>query len=141
MSQPLRSVLCSVTALVSVAEDRRVPLPARLRYERSDPYAVRLSLGDPACTTVDWVFARDLLAEGVRRPAGTGDVLVLPRHRCLPDTLRVVLRSRVGAALVELPVSLVTGFLQATYGLVAPGTEGALIDLEGALARLAGRSD
>ncbi|WP_189234525.1 SsgA family sporulation/cell division regulator [Streptomyces flaveolus] len=137
MSQHPTSVMRTVTALVSVAEDRRVPLSARLSYQLDDPYAVRLSLGAPAKKSAEWVFARELLADGMRRPAGVGDVLVFPRHGCLPDTMRIVLRSSTGAALLELSASLMTAFLHNTYDLVAPGAEGMHVDLDGCLARLA----
>ncbi|MET7648938.1 SsgA family sporulation/cell division regulator [Streptomyces sp. NPDC005426] len=141
MSQPLTSVTCDVMAFVSVSEDRRVPLPSRLRYDAADPYAVHLSLGAPAAESVVWVFARALLAEGLRRPAGIGDVLVFPRHRCLPDTMRIVLRTLAGAALVELPASDVTRFLRNADALVPPGTESAYVDIDSELALLTGRSD
>ncbi|MFB6571270.1 SsgA family sporulation/cell division regulator [Streptomyces noursei] len=42
------------------------------------------------------MFARSLLTEGLRRHAGTGGVLVIPRHRCHPHSVRVVLRSSAG---------------------------------------------
>jgi hypothetical protein len=141
MSQPSVSIVCDVPALVSVSEDRRVPLPARLHYGREDPYAVRLLLGAPDAGPVVWVFARELLAEGLRRPAGIGDVLVFPRHRCLPDIMRVVLRSRAGAALIELPASKVSCFLADTDVLVPSGSESAYVDVDSGLAQLTGRSD
>ncbi|MEU9064806.1 SsgA family sporulation/cell division regulator [Streptomyces sp. NPDC048430] len=141
MSQPLTSIKCDVTAFVSVLEDRRVPLPSQLRYDATDPYAVHLSLGAPTAGPVVWVFARELLAEGLRRPAGVGDVLVFPRHRCLPDTMRIVLRTRAGAALVELSASEVTRFLQNAGQLVPPGTEAAYVDIDSGLAQLTGHSD
>ncbi|MER6115805.1 SsgA family sporulation/cell division regulator [Streptomyces sp. NPDC001743] len=128
-------------AFVSVSEDRRVPLPGRLRYDATDPYAVHLSLGVPAAEAVVWVFARELLAEGLRRPAGLGDVLVFPRHRCLPDTMRIVLRTPAGAALVELPASEVARFRRDADALVPPGTESAYVDIDSELALLTGRSD
>lgn len=140
MSQSLTSVNCDITLLVSVSEDRRVSLPGRLRYDPADPYAVRLSLGATAGRPIVWVFARELLAEGLRRPSGIGDVLVFPRHRCLPDTMRIVLRSRAGAALVELSASAVTRFMKNAAELVPPGTEGAYVDVDSALAQLTGRS-
>ncbi|WTO34300.1 SsgA family sporulation/cell division regulator [Streptomyces achromogenes] len=142
MSQHLTPVLRAVTAVVSVPDRRGAPLPARLRYDRADPYAVRLSLGRPGTGPVDWVFARDLLAEGLRRPAGEGDVLVFPRHGCLPDTLRIVLRRPgAGAALVELPASETERFLRDTWELVPPGTETAHAGIESGLAQLTARRD
>jgi hypothetical protein len=139
MIRPLPSVMCMVTAHVSVLDELPAPLPAELHYDMTDPYAVRLSLGAPADRTVDWVFARTLLTEGLRRPAGTGDVLVIPRHRCRPDSLRIVLRSSAGAAMVDIAASAVAAFLRGTVSLVPPGTESLHIDMDRALAELTGR--
>ncbi|MFB0619599.1 SsgA family sporulation/cell division regulator [Streptomyces sp. AGS-58] len=141
MSQQLASVMCDVTVFVSVSGEPRVPLPARLHYDRSDPYAVRLSLGAPPARPVVWVLARDLLVEGLRRPAGAGDVLVLPRHGCSPGVMRIVLRSAGGAALLEIVVSEVTRFLEGACELVPLGAEGSHVDIESALAELTGRTD
>ncbi|GAA4811818.1 SsgA family sporulation/cell division regulator [Streptomyces ziwulingensis] len=131
----------AVMVFVSVPGERRVPLPAQWHYDKNDPYAVRLSLGAPAAGPVTWVFARDLLTEGLRRPAGTGDVLVFPRHGCLPGTMRIVLRSDADAALIEIAVQEVTGFLASTRALVPTGSESRYVDIESGLAQLTGRGD
>jgi hypothetical protein len=125
---------------VSIPEERPVPLLTELHYDMTDPYAVRLSLGAPATRPVDWVFARALLAEGLYRPTGTGDVLVIPRHRCHPHSVRIVLRSAAGTALVEIAASEVAAFLRQTFALVPPGTESLLIDVDHAVTELTGRS-
>lgn len=141
MIQPLPSVMYMVTARVSVPDEPSAPLPAELHYDMTDPYAVRLCLGAPTARTVDWVFARSLLTEGLRRPSGTGDVLVIPRHRCHPDCVRIVLRSAAGAALVDIAASAVAAFLRRTDSLVPPGTESLHIDMDRALAELTDRRD
>jgi hypothetical protein len=129
-----------VTVHVSVPDGLSAPLPAELHYDTIDPYAVRLSLGAPATSPVDWVFARSLLSEGLRRPTGTGDVLVIPWHRC-PHSVRIVLRSPAGVALIDIAVSEVAEFLRRTTSLVPPGTESLHIDIDRALAELTGRRD
>ncbi|WP_406423993.1 SsgA family sporulation/cell division regulator [Streptomyces sp. NBC_01589] len=129
MIQPLPSVMCMVTVLVSVPDELPAPLPAELHYDMTDPYAVRLSIGAPAARPVDWVFARALLTEGLRRPAGTGDVLVIPLRRCRPGSVRIVLRSAAGHALVDIAESAVDAFLRRTVSLVPPGTESRHIDV------------
>ncbi|CAG6394758.1 SsgA family sporulation/cell division regulator [Streptomyces cocklensis] len=141
MTQPLPSVMCMVTVYVSVPDELSAPLPAELHYDMADPYAVRLSLGAPAARPVDWVFARSLLAEGLHRPAGTGDVLVIPQRHCRPASVCIVLRSAAGAALVDIPASTVAAFLRRTDELVPPGTESPHIDMDRALAELTGRQD
>jgi hypothetical protein len=133
--------MCAVTVHVCVPDELPAALPAELHYDMADPYAVRLSIGAPATRSVDWVFARELLTEGMSRPTGTGDVLVIPRHRCHPDSVRIVLRSTTGAALVDIAASAVTAFLRRTVSLVPPGTESLHIDMDRALAELTGRLD
>ena len=141
MRPPLTSVMCPVTVQVTAPEQLPVPLPAQLHYDMTDPYAVRLSLGAPAAKPVNWVFARDLLAEGVRRPAGTGNVLVFPGHRCRPHFMRILLRSTAGAALVEISASEVATFLRQTFLLVPSGSESLHIDLDRIVAELTRRGD
>ncbi|MFF8732425.1 SsgA family sporulation/cell division regulator [Streptomyces sp. NPDC015171] len=120
-----------------MAGERWVPLPAELRYEVTDPYAVRLSIGAPLASSVDWVFARSLLARGIHRPAGIGDVVVIPRHRCDPRSVRILLRTRAGAALLAVSAYAVRDFLRRSDALVPPGTEHRLIDLDRLVRRLA----
>jgi hypothetical protein len=141
MTQPFPSVMCMMTVRVSVPNELPAPLPAELHYDMTDPYAVRLSLGAPTARAVDWVFARSLLTEGLRRPTGTGDVLVIPRHRYHPNSVRIVLRSAAGAALVDIAASTVAAFLRRTDSLVPPGTESLHIDMDRALAELTDRRD
>ncbi len=141
MIQPPSPVRCSVTVHVSVPEEPPTPLPAELHYDPADPYAVRLCLGAPSAGPVEWVFARSLLAEGLCGPAGTGDVLVAPLPRGRPRTVRVVLRSPTGTALIDIAASAVAAFLRRTDALVPPGTEGLHIDIDRALAELTGRLD
>ncbi|MCG8965244.1 MULTISPECIES: SsgA family sporulation/cell division regulator [Streptomyces] len=136
MHQRLSTVTRTVTAHVSVVKGPPVPLSAELSYDVADPYAVRLSFGEPTTSSVDWVFARELLAEGLRRPTGSGDVLVLPRHRRHPHVMRVLLRNRADAALVELAVPEVSAFLRQTFALVADGTEFLHLDLDRAIREL-----
>ncbi|MFD7705766.1 SsgA family sporulation/cell division regulator [Streptomyces sp. NPDC059786] len=113
-----------------------VRLPAEFRYDRSDPYAVCLAVGAPAAPSVDWVFARSLLTQGLSGPAGAGDVLVSPRRPDRPDVVRIVLRSGAGEAVVEADTAAVTAFLRRADALVPPGTEHHHLDLDRVVARL-----
>jgi hypothetical protein len=73
-----RLVLARHLRMVLVSEaGPNQPIPAQLRYVASDPYAVALLLGDPARPT-EWIFARELLQEGLSEPSGDGDVRVWP---------------------------------------------------------------
>lgn len=136
MRQSIHSVVYGTVAHVIVAGEPSVPLPAELRYDSSDPYAVCLSLGAPLSTPVDWLFARGLLAAGLHIPSGTGDVQVIPRHHGHPDRVRIVLRSRADEAAVDVDTSTVRAFLLRTLELVPAGRESIHVDLDGALAGL-----
>ncbi|MFG2884585.1 SsgA family sporulation/cell division regulator [Streptomyces sp. NPDC048297] len=141
MRRPLASTMWPVMALVSAPEGLPVPLPAELHYDTTDPYAVRLSLGAPPARPVTWVFARALLDEGTRRPAGVGDVLIFPQPRCHPHSMRIVLRSARGVALVDIAVKEVATFLRQAFMLVPSGTESLHVDLDRAVAELTCRGD
>ncbi|MDN0196644.1 SsgA family sporulation/cell division regulator [Streptomyces sp. S.PNR 29] len=130
-----------VVVHVALADQPPVPLPAELRYDRTDPYAVCLSLGATSTGTVDWVFARSLLSEGLHRPMGVGDVLVIPRRCCHRQSVRVVVRSPVGATLLDIAASAVTAFLRQTDLLVPPGTEGLHVDVDRVIAELMAGSE
>ncbi|GKQ34105.1 SsgA family sporulation/cell division regulator [Streptomyces sp. A012304] len=134
------SIVFPTEVKISVAGAPWVPLPAELRYDMADPYAVRLCMGAPLVPSIDWVFARSLLMEGVRRPSGIGDVVVIPRHRCDPDSVRILLRTRTGAALLAARAVVVMDFLRRSEALVPPGTEHHHVDVDRLIDRLtAGR--
>ncbi|MEU9671819.1 SsgA family sporulation/cell division regulator [Streptomyces bobili] len=146
MKQPFSSadgtsVAHEVVTHVIVADEPPVSLPAELLYDRADAYAVCLSVGSTPTGTVDWVFARGLLSEGLRRPAGVGDVLVMPPHRCHRHSVRIVVRSRVGAAVLDIATTAVMAFLKETDMIVPPGTEGLHIDLDRVVAELLAGSE
>ncbi|MEV7283302.1 SsgA family sporulation/cell division regulator [Streptomyces sp. NPDC093252] len=135
------SVTHEVVARVVVRADPPVPLPAELRYRGADPYAVCVSVGGPSGDPVDWVFARDLLAEGMCRPAGAGDVLVIPRHSCHRNAVRIVVRSRRGTAQLDIAAAAVVAFLAETETLVPSGTESRHLDLDRVVAELMAGSE
>ncbi|MFF9671667.1 SsgA family sporulation/cell division regulator [Streptomyces eurythermus] len=140
MEQHLGTATCHMTARVSTPAGLISPLPAEFLYQAGDPYAVQLSLGPSTGSARVWTFARDLLAEGVERPAGAGDVRVVPRCRHHPYSLRIVLSNRDGTALIELPAEKVAGFLRQAFSLVPPGTESRHLNIDGTITALMGRS-
>ncbi|MCS0600035.1 SsgA family sporulation/cell division regulator [Streptomyces sp. LP11] len=118
------------TVCVTGADERPVPLPAEFRYTMADPYAVRLSLGTPLAPPVEWAFARSLLADGLRRTSGTGDVVVFPRSPGRPDAVRILLIRPKGTAALDVATASVTTLLELADALVPPGTEHDHIDLD-----------
>lgn len=127
---------------------------AELTYSAADPYAVCLEHehplgGEPAA----WVFARDLLIEGLRkplgsgrrplidalsRPAGRGDVQLGATHTA--EWLSVILATDPDAPLTLFTARApVTDFAERTLALVPVGADEAMAwrDLDAWLAQAA----
>lgn len=105
-------------------------------YEASDPLAVRLAMSVDGAV-VEWLFARELLADGLTGPAGLGDVHLYP-HLSLDglETVRLELSAPDGQAVLEMPAGEVAQFLDATYQVVPLGAETEHLDVEGTLVGL-----
>ena len=90
--------------------------------------------------TVEWVFARDLLAEGLHRPTGTGDVRVWPSRSHGQGVVCIALSSPEGEALLEAPARALESFLKRTDAAVPPGTEHRHFDLDQELSHILAES-
>lgn len=120
-----------------VPMQQALPLPVRLRYTASDPYAVSIVFSGPD-EDVIWVFARDLLAEGLTLPRGQGDVRVRPELRDGRRLVMIGLTSPDGTAELEADADSVRAFIELTEKVVARGREGDAINLDTALASIFG---
>ncbi|WP_078891988.1 SsgA family sporulation/cell division regulator [Streptomyces sp. NRRL S-350] len=115
-----------------VSADFSIPLAVRWRYSRADPLAVSLDVVTGVKPDVRWAFARDLLWDGLRAPAGLGDVRIWPPCPChgRPD-LRILLRGKDGSALVDIPSKPVRTWLsKECFALVPHEAEAEHIDWE-----------
>jgi hypothetical protein len=112
-----------------------VPVKVDLTYSSRDPYAVQASFRTGNGTAVDWVFARDLLHDGLIAPSGTGDVRVQPMPG---DASRVQLElsSPSGHAVFTTCAQTLGDFLHQTYVAVPPNSEYDWLDLNAALSEL-----
>ncbi|MEV6201092.1 SsgA family sporulation/cell division regulator [Streptomyces sp. NPDC051771] len=128
-----------LTLAAYTAPDRTMPVPARLRYHRGDPYAVHLDcrVGLPAPVT--WVFARDLLVQGLNGWAGPGDVSVHPSLDPAHDVVYFWLHPPGCPVTFHAPRTVIEDFLAATYAIVPAGRETEYGDLEAQLGRLLAR--
>lgn len=111
-------------------------LTPALRYDELDPLAVRIVFPPDISldgAEVSWVFARELLAEGLRGAAGEGDVHVWP---CGLERTVIELHTGEGVAVLEFRAADLWGFLQCSYELVPAGGESARLDLDEGLASL-----
>ncbi|MER6471167.1 SsgA family sporulation/cell division regulator [Streptomyces collinus] len=111
-------------------DDLERPVSAVLRYTTDDPLAVFVVFPPEATLAGDevtWTFARTLLDQGLRSPAGHGDVQIWPHGR-----IRTVLElhSPCGLALLQFPTSALRRFLLRTYAAVPAGLEdvGAVVE-------------
>jgi hypothetical protein len=123
-------------ALLVMHDEATVPVPTQLQYCPADPYAVRATFRLSGGRTVEWFLARELLTEGLRRPAGLGDVRVQPVPRHGRHMVRLVLMTPAGRAELMLAGPIVAYFLERTEAVVPPGTERDHLDLEAQLSQL-----
>lgn len=112
------------------------PVPSTLRHEADDPYAIHVEM-TVEDATVEWTFARDLLTDGLARPAGLGDVRI---HPCTAaDGTAVVhleLGNSDGHAVLQASATEMARFLDATHESVPPGSEPGYLDIDATLTRL-----
>ena len=122
--------------LTLVGPDVPVLVNAVLEYQPRDPYAVTAVLLTKE-GPISWVFARDLLDEGLVHEVGEGDVQVSPvRDGDGHSTLQLRLSSPDGVAVLEASTDGVLEFLARSYGLVPPGSEVAFLDTDALVAAL-----
>ncbi|MFF5435874.1 SsgA family sporulation/cell division regulator [Streptomyces achromogenes] len=125
-----------VEARLVAAAPRMPSIPATLRYDRRDPFAVRMSFPAPATlegVDVCWTFARELLAAGLEDPAGQGDVRVRPYGY---DRTVLEFHAPEGTAIVHVRSGEIRRFLKAADELVPAGLEHLQLDLDHGLAEL-----
>jgi hypothetical protein len=96
-----------------------VPVQVELRYDTKDPYAVVAAFRTGRAGWVEWVFARDLLADGLIADAGDGDVRIRPAADD-PEVVVIELSSPSGHAMFEASAQELADFLDRTYDVVVP---------------------
>lgn len=128
----------TVSAELEVAfvtpDDVLIPLNVSLYYTSRDPYAVRVAFHVGTDKPTEWIFARDLLAQGLMTCAGVGDVQIWPSS----GGVSLQLCTPTGSARFQVPAAEIAAFLEATYELVELGEEHREIDIEAELALLRG---
>ncbi len=134
------TVSAEVGLSLVVPEHGTVPLVASLYYSAEDPFAIRMSFHVGMDEPVEWIFARDLLADGLEGPAGEGDVQVWPTDSRGAGLLNIALSSPFGEARFEAPLGDTAAFLQRTFQLIGAGQEAAYMDLDGELDELLWRA-
>lgn len=96
-------------------------------YDDTDPLAVAVHFGvDRKRSSIDWGFARDLLADGLARSVGLQDVFCWT----VGDWFHIGLSSPDGKAVFRMPAEQIRAFLAAAERLVPYGTESSTVDAE-----------
>ena len=124
--------------MFTVLHGQPAPVVTRWSYSATDPFAVTLAVRTATERWVEWLVARDLVAEGLDADAGAGDIRFSPQVVQGYDIVEIEIRSTDGRAVMEVDRDLLRHFVDATLDLVAPGDEAALLDLDAELARLTG---
>ncbi|WP_236655566.1 SsgA family sporulation/cell division regulator [Streptacidiphilus carbonis] len=120
---------------LQVTGELALDVDVRLRYDPADPYAVELTFHLPGDPPVTWVFARELLLDGISRSSGEGDIVIEPVPGLDPDfeDVRIRLRSPGGEAVLYSPALPLITFLGRTDQLLPMGREHTVSDLDAAL--------
>lgn len=122
------SIPTAVTAELSlrmvVDSDRTIEVPCDFEYRSDEPYAVRATFRTGAAD-IEWMFARDLILEGLQRPSGEGDVVIWPEHQGDVPLVLLALNSPTGQAVLECDRAHIEHFVKRTFDIVAVGEEGA----------------
>ena len=106
---------------VAALHGASTPVQTRWSYRKDEPFAVTVAFCAERGRWVEWVFARDLLIDGLTEPAGIGDLRVRPGED--EDILILEISSPSGNAVFELDRESTEDFLVSTLELVPAGTE------------------
>ena len=111
-------------------------LHVRMRFVATDPYAVHLRFSSGNAADIEWVFARSLLAEGLHRQSGHGDVRVAPLPGSKGATIVIELTAPGGRALCEASAKDIAAFIRESETVIPIGGEPQLMDLDAELSAL-----
>lgn len=131
------AVTADIPLRMVVDIDRTVDVPCTLDYRAEEPFAVRATFRT-GVADIEWSFARDLLAEGMTRPSGEGDIVIWPETGHRTQLVLMALNSPSGQAVLEADREVVAAFLNRTYDLVPAGTESVELDIDRWISQILG---
>ena len=136
----IASVRTELELRLVVSGGPSLPVVAGLRYDSNDPWAVRVAFhtGGEGDGIVEWMFARQLLTDGVAQACGEGDVQVWPSMHAGERVVNLAMASPSGAARFEIDRDALVEFLQQTYLAVPTGHEAEVVDFDSEIALLLG---
>ena len=112
----------------------RCSVLAHLGYDAADPFAFSIVFSHDGRVLARWTLDREMVADGLLRPVGVGDVRLRPVSRGVWDELRMEFLgdSRTDGdrhrAVVYAWAPAVAAFLRQTHRLVPPGQERVCVD-------------
>lgn len=125
-----------IKGVVQVAPSEFASARGTFRYDTADPYAVTATFSaNDDDEGVEWIFARELLALGLKNNVGTGDVKVAPVPE-YGDSISFSLLSDEGTAVLLFPLADISGFVEYTFRMVNWGDEGSKINMDAVLAEI-----
>ena len=117
---PWRVVTTTIATVISLMlSGRQDSLLATMEFDTSDPFAVSLTFHGNE-SSIEWVFARSLVIDGLQNTAGSGDVQIW-----LEDAGMAIIRleSPSGTAVLRTPVLPLTVFVDDMLSLTPLGHE------------------
>jgi hypothetical protein len=130
------SVTRELTVQVLAPLDGPSEVSVDLHYDTTDPFAVRAMFRVTSDQQVSWVFARELLAQGMTEASGDGDVRIWPTWADGREVVRIVLRSPDGEALLQTESVELLEFLTTSFALCPRGHESRHLQIDRALVAL-----
>jgi hypothetical protein len=115
--------------LVAHADDQ--PVRSRWSYRPDEPFTIAVAFQTDEEVWVEWLFARDLLVNGLTGAAGIGDVRLRPRRTSGRTALQLEIESPEGHAVLDYDRESVQLFLEATIRIVPLGEESDYFDVDG----------
>jgi hypothetical protein len=112
----------------------RCPVLAHLSYDAEDPFAVTAVFGHDGHVLARWRLDREMLADGLTRPVGVGDVRMSPHATGMWRELRLEFLGDFRSdgsrhrAVVYAWAPAVAAFLREAHEVVAPGQEEVPVD-------------
>src|SRR5687767_14483411 len=100
--------------MFTVLHGQPAPVVTRWTYSARDPLAVTLAVRTPSDRWVEWLVARDLVAEGLDADAGIGDIRFSPQVVQGYDIVEIEIRSTDGRAVMEVDRDLLRHFVDST---------------------------
>ncbi|MFB9908578.1 SsgA family sporulation/cell division regulator [Allokutzneria oryzae] len=106
-----------------------VTVEVELEYSTTDPYAIRMLFNPLRGKSVEWIVARELLADGLLGKAGEGDVKIWPISGPM-DLVEIEFSTPAGLARFGADAEVLADFLNDSYLLVPSGEESLWFDFD-----------